>query len=505
MGHDDALGRSQYLVEEAVLGRAHAPAGYLVLREDRLFDIAEVIPRIREDLHLVTLRNAFHIQHADHLYYLNRENAPKEIFKDFAIAAGINDGTGVRIITIFCTAFIYDWEVSRYMAVSKEGKQDTAKRQDSAKEQEERAIAELHQENHLLRETVGQLRSEIERYRTPALLIAELSELVSRDGKQMAIIRVPNGNKFLVDVSSDAKGITAGTSVLVEQKNLTVLEPIREASHGSVDQFVIIDKPKIGWENIGGLKKEIQEIQEVVELPLKKPELFKKVGITPPKGILLYGPPGTGKTLLAKAVAASTDSTFIEVVGSELVQKFIGEGAKLVKEIFELAREHAPAIVFIDEIDALAAKRIDLGTSGEREVQRTFMQLLAEIDGFNNLGNVKIIGATNRRDILDPAILRPGRLDRLIEVNVPDKDGLREIYKIHSSKMTIDKKTNLDRLLTLMKGFSGAEVRAVCTEAGYFAIRDNRTAVKESDLFAAVDKVKRYEEEDHIEDLGMYG
>ena len=208
---------------------------------------------------------------------------------------------------------------------------------------------------------------------------------------------------------------------------------------------------------------------------------------------------------MAKAVATSTDSTFIEVVGSELVQKFIGEGAKLVKEIFELARDHAPAIVFIDELDSLAAKRIDMGTSGEREVQRTFMQLLAEIDGFNNLGNVKIIAATNRKDILDPAILRPGRLDRLIEVPPPDKDGLKEIFKIHTAKMTLEKKINIDHILHQMKGYSGAEVRAVCTEAGYFAIRDNRYMVKESDFTSAVLKVKRSEEIEGQEYIHMFG
>jgi len=176
-------------------------------------------------------------------------------------------------------------------------------------------------------------------------------------------------------------------------------------------------------EDIGGLNEQINEIKEVIELPLKNPELFKKVGISPPKGVLLYGPPGTGKTLLAKAVASSTNSTFIEVVGSELVQKFIGEGAKLVKEIFQLAKRKAPAIIFIDEIDALAARRIEIGTSGEREVQRTFMQFLAEIDGFKNLGNIKIIGCTNRKDILDPAILRSGRLDRHIMVGAPNIDA----------------------------------------------------------------------------------
>ena len=400
-----------------------------------------------------------------------------------------------------------------YKPVAKETKESKeSKREDKQFEQRSseelirnELLAGMQEENRLLRDTVGQLRTEIERYRTPALLIAEFAELIQKDGKPMAIIKVPNGNKFLVDVSTDAKRLTPGGSVIVEQKNLTVLDSINETAKYNVEQFVIIDKPKIKWEQIGGLHDQIREIQEVVELPLKKPELFKKVGITPPKGVLLYGPPGTGKTLLAKAVAASTDSTFIEVVGSELVQKFIGEGAKLIKEIFEMARANAPAIIFIDEIDSLAAKRIDLGTSGEREVQRTFMQLLAEIDGFNNLGNVKIIGATNRKDILDTAILRPGRLDRLIEVPVPDKDGLREIYKIHSARMSIDKKTNLDKLLTLMKGFSGAEVRAVCTEAGYFAIRENRTAIKEADLLSAVVKVRKFEEDEHIQDLGMYG
>jgi proteasome regulatory subunit len=367
------------------------------------------------------------------------------------------------------------------------------------------AIQALEEENRLLKETVGQLRSEIDRYRTPALLVAELAEITVRDGRRMAIIRVPNGNKFLVDVSNDAKNLKPGTSIIVEQKNLTVIDSIEEGNKYNVEQFVIIDKPNITWDQIGGLQEQIREIQEVVELPLKKPELFKKVGITPPKGILLHGPPGTGKTLLAKAVAKSTNSTFIEVVGSELVQKFIGEGAKLVKEIFELARDHAPAIVFIDELDSLAAKRIDMGTSGEREVQRTFMQLLAEIDGFNNLDNVKIIAATNRKDILDPAIIRPGRLDRLIEVPAPDKEGLRQIFAIHTSKMTLQKNVNVDRLLNMMKGYSGAEVRAVCTEAGYFAIRDSRHIIKESDFSSAITKVKRTEEIEGQDYLQMYG
>jgi len=366
-------------------------------------------------------------------------------------------------------------------------------------------VSALEQENQLLRQTVSQLREEVDRFRNPALLVAEIVDLVVKEGKEMAIVRVPNGNKFLVDISTDAGELKPGMSVVVEQKNLTVIEPINEGSNYSVEQFVIIDKPTISWKDIGGLKNQINEIREVVELPLKKPELFEKVGIQPPKGILLYGPPGTGKTLLAKAVAKSTKSTFIEVVGSELVQKFIGEGAKLVKEIFELAREHAPAIVFIDELDSLAARRIDVGTSGEREVQRTFMQLLAEIDGFQNLGNVKIIGATNRRDILDPAIIRPGRLDRLIEVPAPDRDGLKQIFKIHTKKMHLGKDVKTQEVLNNLQGYSGAEVRAVCTEAGYFAIRESRTTVKHTDFLDAIVKVKREEELEGQDYMQMFG
>ena len=228
--------------------------------------------------------------------------------------------------------------------------------------------------------------------------------------------------------------------------------------------------------------------------------------ITPPKGILLYGPPGTGKTLLAKAVASSTHSTFIEIVGSELVQKFIGEGAKMVKEIFDLAKEKAPSIIFIDELDALAATRIEIGTSGEREVQRTFMQLLAEIDGFKPLGNVKIIGCTNRKEILDPAILRPGRLDRLIKINIPNEEARLQIFKIHSKPMRFMRDVNLSKINKEMDGFSGAEIKAVCTEAGYCAIRVGRVKINMKDLLHAVKKVRQEEELNSEKDfIHMFG
>lgn len=362
---------------------------------------------------------------------------------------------------------------------------------------------DIQEENRILKETIRQLRMELDRYRTPAFLIAEVSEVMNKD--QQAIIKVPNGNRFLVDVSSDVEKLRAGDTVTVEQKNLTVLDKINRTKAFDVEQFVIMEKPMINWSDIGGLKRQINEIKEVVELPLKKPELFKKVGITPPKGVLLHGPPGTGKTILAKAVAKSTNSTFIEIVGSELVQKFIGEGAKQIKEIFELAREKAPSIVFIDEIDALASRRVDMGTSGEREVQRTFMQLLAEIDGFKNLGNVKIIAATNRLDVLDEAVIRPGRLDRLIEIGPPEPDGVKQIFKIHTKNMTIGKRVKVEKILKRMIGMTGAEIKGACTEAGYHAIRENRSTIQEKDFIYGVNKVLRTEGEEGHDYMRMFG
>jgi len=358
----------------------------------------------------------------------------------------------------------------------------------------------LEEENRFLRESVENLERELEKFRRTPLISCEVRDLI--DDK--ALIRLPNGNEFLVDVSDSCNKLSVGDIVLCEQKNLIVLRKMEQLRRFDADKFVIIEKPDVSWDVIGGLKNQEQEIKEVIELPLLKPALFKKVGIDPPKGILLYGPPGTGKTLLAKAVASSTKSTFIEVVGSELVQKFIGEGAKLVKEIFQLARDRAPSVIFIDELDAIAAVRMDIGTSGEREVQRTFMQLLAEIDGFAPLGNVKIIGCTNRKDILDPAITRPGRLDRLIHVGLPDEVARRDIFMIHIGKMKTAK-LNLDKIVKLLDGFSGAEIKAVATEAGYFAIRDNRTKVSEKDFFNAIEKVSAEVAMEGTDYLKMFG
>ncbi len=357
------------------------------------------------------------------------------------------------------------------------------------------------EENRILKESISQLKTELDRYRRSPLMVCELKEVFEGN----AVIKVPNGNQFYVEISETCSGIQPGDTVLVEQKNLMVVRKLSSGRrHFSAERFVIIERPETRWEDIGGAESQIRELKEIIELPLKRPDMFEKVGITPPKGALLYGEPGTGKTMLAKATANSTNATFIEIVASELVQKFIGDGARLVKEIFQLAREKAPSIVFIDELDALAAKRIDLGTSGEREVQRTFMQLLSEIDGFRPLENVKVIGCTNRRDILDPAIIRPGRLERQIYVSLPDKAARKDIFKIHLHCMRLGK-IDLDMLVDLTESFSGADIRAVCTEAGYFAIREGKSAACHDHFLSAVDKVLKKEEKQEKEYMKMFG
>jgi proteasome regulatory subunit len=357
------------------------------------------------------------------------------------------------------------------------------------------------EENKKLKETVFSLKKEINSLKEPPLVVCDVVKVF----KEKIIIRLSNGNSFFVNVSPNLKDkINIGDRVLAEQKSLTAVDTLGKSKQFGVENFVIMQKPDVSWSEIGGLKNQIRELYEVIELPLKKPELFKKIGIVPPKGVLLYGPSGTGKTILAKAIAASTNATFIQIVGSELVQKFIGEGAKLVKDIFKLARENAPAVIFIDEIDSIASERVDIGTSGEREVQRTFMQLLNEIDGFHHLDNVKIIGATNRIDVLDRAIIRPGRLDRLVYVPLPEENGRFEIFKVHTKNMNL-KNVDFREIAALTNLFSGAEIRSVCTEAGYFAIRKKRIHVKHEDFLIAINKVRKGDEIDEENPAGMFG
>ncbi len=256
-----------------------------------------------------------------------------------------------------------------------------------------------------------------------------------------------------------------------------------------IREVELVKSPDVDYSQIGGLKEQIREIREAVELPLSNPEAFVRIGIDPPKGVLLYGPPGTGKTMLAKAVAKHTDTCFIRLVGSELVKKYIGEGARMVRELFKLAIDNAPSIIFIDELDSIAAKRYDGATAGDREVQRTLMQLLAEMDGFNPRGEVRLLAATNRLDILDPAILRPGRFDRFIEVKLPDADARESIMMIHSRNMTLSKNIVFKYLAKITDGSSGSDLKAIVTEAGMFAIRNERECVEVEDMENAVTKV----------------
>jgi proteasome regulatory subunit len=267
----------------------------------------------------------------------------------------------------------------------------------------------------------------------------------------------------------------------------------------------VVKKPDVTYAQVGGLERTLQELRETVEYPLTKPELFTKLGIKPPKGVLLRGLPGTGKTMLAKAVANATNATFIRLVASELVQKYIGEGARKVHDLFQLARDKAPSIVFIDEIDAVGARRTDDGTTSNREVERTLMQLLAELDGFEPRGDVRIVAATNRSDILDPALLRPGRFDRIVDVPLPSPEGLAEIFKIHTKGMSLDKDVDPTVLIGRLKSISGADVAAICTEAGMRAIRAERPIIQQADFLAAVKKHEKGElHTGHAPPSGIY-
>ncbi|RLG90503.1 MAG: proteasome-activating nucleotidase [Thermoprotei archaeon] len=367
----------------------------------------------------------------------------------------------------------------------------------------ESKIKYLETEKEKLLMKIRYYKSEIEKLLSPPLIEAVVLSILD-DGR--VVVKSSTGPNLIVNVLGTVPRdkIRPGQHVALNQRGSTIVDVLPEYEDPYVKSMEVIERPNVTFDDIGGLKEQIRELIEVVELPLKNPELFEEIGIEPPKGVLLYGPPGCGKTLLAKAVARESGATFISIVGSELVQKFIGEGARIVREVFKYARKKAPAIVFIDEIDAIAARRLDIGTSGEREVQRTLMQLLAEIDGFKPLDKVKIIAATNRIDILDPAILRPGRFDRLIEVPLPDLKGRYEIFKVHTRRMKLAEDVDLYELARITEGATGAEIKAIVTEAGYNAIRNNRRKVNMNDFLEAVRKVmsKKSIREKNIDILG---
>ncbi|GAB6264878.1 MAG: proteasome-activating nucleotidase [Methanothrix sp.] len=331
------------------------------------------------------------------------------------------------------------------------------------------------------------LRSELERLRVGPMIVGTIVDVLDEN---RVIVKSSTGPRFVVSLSQFIEEeIKVGAQVGLNQQSFAVMCVLPSPRDPAVFGMEIEEAPDVQFSQIGGLDTQISEIREIVELPLKRPDLFTSVGIEPPKGVLLHGPPGTGKTILAKAVAQSTEATFMRVVGSEFVQKYIGEGARLVRELFELAKSKSPAIIFIDELDAIGARRMDGATSGDREVQRTLMQILAEMDGFDARGEVKLIAATNRLDMLDPALLRPGRFDRVIEIPLPSKEARESILKIHTRGMNLDRDVNLRLIAELSEGSSGADLKSLSTEAGMYAIREERTTVYQSDFERAAAKI----------------
>jgi proteasome regulatory subunit len=343
----------------------------------------------------------------------------------------------------------------------------------------------------------AQLKRENNQLKRMPLFVAVIVDIL--ENNEIYLRQQGNNQEYLTHASDELRPLLKpGTKVAVNNA-LSIVKVIGNVYDSRVRVMELEESPDISYAQIGGLTDEIKEVREAVEYPLTKPEIFKRIGVEPPKGILLYGSPGTGKTLIAKAVAHEAKATFIRMSGSELVHKFIGEGAGLVRELFTLARERAPAIVFIDEIDAVGSMRTNDGTSGSAEVQRTLMQLLAEMDGFDNRGDIRIMAATNRVDMLDPALLRPGRFDRLIKIPLPDLTARLEILKIHTKKMHLAD-ISLEVIASLTDGATGAELQAICREAGMMAVRRDAPSVEMKDFADAVRKVKT----DTTTDTRMY-
>ncbi|KAI6068028.1 26S protease regulatory subunit 10B [Aix galericulata] len=346
-----------------------------------------------------------------------------------------------------------------------------------------------------LREQLKELTKQYEKSENDLKALQSVGQIVGEVLKQLTeekfIVKATNGPRYVVGCRRqlDKSKLKPGTRVALDMTTLTIMRYLPREVDPLVYNMSHEDPGDVSYSEIGGLSEQIRELREVIELPLTNPELFQRVGIIPPKGCLLYGPPGTGKTLLARAVASQLDCNFLKVVSSSIVDKYIGESARLIREMFNYARDHQPCIIFMDEIDAIGGRRFSEGTSADREIQRTLMELLNQMDGFDTLHRVKMIMATNRPDTLDPALLRPGRLDRKIHIDLPNEQARLDILKIHAGPITKHGEIDYEAIVKLSDGFNGADLRNVCTEAGMFAIRADHDFVVQEDFMKAVRKV----------------
>jgi 26S proteasome regulatory subunit T2 len=343
-------------------------------------------------------------------------------------------------------------------------------------------------------------RGRVDDMRGSPMGVGTLEELIDDDH---AIVSSTTGPEYYVSIMSfvDKDLLEPGASVLLHHKSVSIVGVLTDDADPIVSVMKLDKAPTESYADIGGLEQQIQEVRESVELPLLHPELYEEMGIKPPKGVILYGAPGTGKTLLAKAVANQTSATFLRIVGSELIQKYLGDGPRLVRQLFQVAGENAPSIVFIDEIDAIGTKRYDSTSGGEREVQRTMLELLNQLDGFDDRGDVKVIMATNKIDTLDPALIRPGRIDRKILFENPDQNTKRKIFTLHTSKMNLNDDVDLEEFISQKDDLSGADIKAICSEAGLLALRERRMRVQMADFRSARERVLRTKQEGEPEGL----
>jgi len=330
-------------------------------------------------------------------------------------------------------------------------------------------------------------RTKIDELRGTPMSVGTLEEFVDENH---CIVSGSMGPEYYVSMLSfvDKDQLEPGSSILMHSKTMSVVGIMQDEVDPLLNVMKVEKAPLESYADIGGLEGQIQEIKEAVELPLTHPEIYEEMGIKPPKGVILYGEPGTGKTLLAKAVANETSATFLRVVGSELIQKYLGDGPKLVRELFRVAEEHAPSIIFIDEIDAIGTKRYDSHSGGEKEIQRTMLELLNQLDGFDSKSDVKVIMATNKIETLDPALIRPGRIDRKIEFPAPDVKTKKKIFQIHTARMSLNDDVNIDEFINAKDDLSGADIKAICTEAGLLALRERRMKVSQEDFRKAKEK-----------------